>query len=225
MAAAGCSRSTMAATRSASSPSISATGALTRDAVQSRRPWRRRSGDPWPSIRPARRSSSETVDPGRRWRASSSHRPRPRRRRAARSPWDVGANPFSIAFSRDGNLRLRGRERGNRDRGLQRRRRALASSPRCPDRRSIRATRFRAAYATDSAGRLFIANYGADQVRVFTTSGGVPTGVTGNPFPSGLVEPSDPRRPAPGRVLPGGGPRRRARSASTRSAAAVRGRR
>ena len=43
------------------------------------------------------------------------------------------------------------------------------------------------AYAADSAGRLFIANLGANQARAFTTSGGVPTGVTGNPFTSGLT--------------------------------------
>ena len=44
------------------------------------------------------------------------------------------------------------------------------------------------AYATDSAGRLFVSNLLPNQVRVFTTSGGVPSPVPGNPFTSGLTE-------------------------------------
>jgi hypothetical protein len=41
------------------------------------------------------------------------------------------------------------------------------------------------ALATDSAGRLFLAN-STSQVRAFTTSSGVPSPVLGNPFASGL---------------------------------------
>jgi 6-phosphogluconolactonase (cycloisomerase 2 family) len=43
-------------------------------------------------------------------------------------------------------------------------------------------------YATDRTGRLFIVNWFANQVRAFTTAAGVPTGVTGNPFTSGLTQ-------------------------------------
>ena len=49
------------------------------------------------------------------------------------------------------------------------------------------------AYATDNVGRLFIASDFGTEVRVFTTTpgtllnGGLPTGVTDNPFPSGLL--------------------------------------
>jgi 6-phosphogluconolactonase (cycloisomerase 2 family) len=44
------------------------------------------------------------------------------------------------------------------------------------------------AYATDSAGRLYSANFNAGQVRAFTTVSGVPAAVAGNPFTSGLTE-------------------------------------
>ena len=40
-------------------------------------------------------------------------------------------------------------------------------------------------YATDAGGRLFSVNYASDQIRAFTTSGGVPTAVSGNPFSAG----------------------------------------
>ncbi|HNG34307.1 MAG TPA: putative Ig domain-containing protein, partial [Blastocatellia bacterium] len=43
------------------------------------------------------------------------------------------------------------------------------------------------AYATDISGRVFLANVDAGQVRALTTSGGVPTDVSGNPFTSGLT--------------------------------------
>ena len=42
------------------------------------------------------------------------------------------------------------------------------------------------ALATDAAGRLFVANFQAGQVRVFTTASGIPSAVSGNPFASGL---------------------------------------
>jgi 6-phosphogluconolactonase (cycloisomerase 2 family) len=46
------------------------------------------------------------------------------------------------------------------------------------------------ALATDNAGRLFVGDFNANpnQLRAFTTSGGVPSAVTGNPFTSGLTD-------------------------------------
>jgi len=44
------------------------------------------------------------------------------------------------------------------------------------------------AYATDSAGRIFAANYNSGLVRAFTTANGVPSPVSGNPFTSGLTQ-------------------------------------
>ena len=57
---------------------------------------------------------------------------------------------------------------------------------------------FPIAYATDTGGRLFSATNEDNQVRAFTTSGGVPTAVSGNPFAapglndalSGVVHPA-----------------------------------
>jgi hypothetical protein len=43
-------------------------------------------------------------------------------------------------------------------------------------------------YATDSVGRLFMANYLSGRVSALTTASGVPADVTGNPFPSGLSQ-------------------------------------
>jgi len=43
-------------------------------------------------------------------------------------------------------------------------------------------------YATDRDGRLFLVNFYDAQVRAFTTSAGVPSGASGNPFASGLTE-------------------------------------
>jgi hypothetical protein len=45
------------------------------------------------------------------------------------------------------------------------------------------------AYATDSQGRLFMATVSDQALRIFTTSSGVPTPVSGNPFASGLTLP------------------------------------
>jgi 6-phosphogluconolactonase (cycloisomerase 2 family) len=44
------------------------------------------------------------------------------------------------------------------------------------------------AYATDSNGRLFLANFSANGIRAFTTSNGIPSPVLGNPFTSGLSQ-------------------------------------
>jgi hypothetical protein len=45
------------------------------------------------------------------------------------------------------------------------------------------------AYATDSQGRLFLATVSNPGLQIFTTSSGVPTPVSGNPFASGLTLP------------------------------------
>ena len=43
------------------------------------------------------------------------------------------------------------------------------------------------ALATDDVGRLFVAHFGLDQLRVFATSDGVLSPVTGNPFAKGML--------------------------------------
>jgi 6-phosphogluconolactonase (cycloisomerase 2 family) len=105
---------------------------------------------------------------------------------AAGSPFNTGtAQPFSTAFSQDGNFVYTGGNAGatfagfivNATTGVLT---ALAGSP----FNSIGS--FPSAYATDATGRLFVGNDA--QVRVFTTPGGIPTAVTGNPFASGLTE-------------------------------------
>ncbi|HLX62924.1 MAG TPA: PKD domain-containing protein [Planctomycetota bacterium] len=42
-------------------------------------------------------------------------------------------------------------------------------------------------YVIDAAGRLFLANYSATTLRVFTLSAGIPSAVTGSPFTSGIA--------------------------------------
>ncbi|MEP7341021.1 MAG: putative Ig domain-containing protein [Acidobacteriota bacterium] len=105
---------------------------------------------------------------------------------AAGSPFNTGtAQPFSAAFSQDGNFVYTGGNAGatfagfsvNAANGVLT---ALAGSP----FNSIGS--FPAAYATDASGRLFVGNDA--QVRVFTTPSGIPTAVAGNPFASGVTE-------------------------------------
>ena len=159
---------------------------------------------PWASIRPARRSSSGTQLPSvaRELRHHADHRDG-----GGRQPVrdGAGASPFSIAFSRDGNFVYTGGNSGNRDRRLQRR--GEHRRPHAVARIAVRLGQLCSpcAYATDSAGRLFVANRPLSEVRVFTTSAGVPTGVRAIRFrPDSLVS-APARRPPPGRVLPGGG--------------------
>jgi 6-phosphogluconolactonase (cycloisomerase 2 family) len=107
---------------------------------------------------------------------------------AAGSPFSTGAaNPFSCAFSRDGNFVYTGGGGGATFAGLSVNATtsvltALAGSPFNSGSTSL------LAYATDSAGRLYSANFAAGQVRAFTTTSGVPAAVAGNPFTSGLTE-------------------------------------
>jgi 6-phosphogluconolactonase len=109
---------------------------------------------------------------------------------ATDSPYSTGtAVPFSCAFSSDGAYVYTGGVGGVIDSiagfsadagtGILT---PLAGSPFAtgafaPD-----------AYATDSAGRLFVSGFSSGQMRAFTTSGGALTPVSGNPFPSGLSQ-------------------------------------
>ena len=106
---------------------------------------------------------------------------------ASGSPFAMGvvSDPMAMAFSRDGNHVYAGGNVGNRIAGFRVAvstgvLTALAGSP------FDSGNALPVAYATDEAGRLFIANRDAGELRVFTTSAGVPAGVTGNPFLSGL---------------------------------------
>ena len=105
---------------------------------------------------------------------------------ASGSPFAMGADshPSSIAFSRDGYYVYAGGDYGHGIAGFSifPSTGVLNALPGSPFNSG---NRFPLAYATDNAGRLFVSNDYEGQVRVFTTSGGVPTGVTGNPFPSG----------------------------------------
>lgn len=110
---------------------------------------------------------------------------------AASSPYLTGsAVPFSSAFSTDGNFFYAGGDSSATFAGfsvdfLTGVLTPLAGSP------FESGSSFPVAYATDSSGRLFLANFIAGFVRAFTTSGGVPSGVAGNPFSSGLTNASD----------------------------------
>ncbi len=105
---------------------------------------------------------------------------------AAGSPFAAGAPSFSCAFSRDGNFFYTGGNGGtafagfgvNAATGVLT---ALAGSP------FAWGNSFPLAYATDGAGRIFSASFSAAEVRAFTTVSGVPAGVAGNPFTSGLT--------------------------------------
>src|SRR5882762_3484319 len=113
---------------------------------------------------------------------------------AAGSPFSTGtAVPFSCTFSRDGQFFYTGGNGGvfagfsvDQSTGILT---PLAGSP------------FSAGviqpvgYQTDSDGRLFAVAHGYDAsssrwVVAFTTSGGIPTAVAGNPFPTPQVEPT-----------------------------------
>ena len=105
---------------------------------------------------------------------------------AAGSPYSLGsASHYSSVFSQDGNFLYAGFVPTtiagfsvNAATGVLT---ALPGSP------FSSGNNYPSAYATDTAGRLFIANALAGQVRVFTTTSGVPSAVSGNPFTSGLT--------------------------------------
>lgn len=107
---------------------------------------------------------------------------------AAGSPFSTGsAAPFWCAFSRDGNYVYTGGNSGTAFAGFSVNAAtgvltALSGSPFNSGNNNP------AAYAFDDAGRLFLVNALARQVRAFTTGGGVPSPVLGNPFASGLTE-------------------------------------
>ena len=95
------------------------------------------------------------------------------------------ARPLSSAFSADGNYFYTGGATGNNFAGFSVNSgtgvlTALAGSP------FASGSTFPLAYATDSSGRLFLANFSAG-VRAFTTSAGIPAAVSGNPFTSSLT--------------------------------------
>jgi len=108
---------------------------------------------------------------------------------AAGSPYSAGVEVvFESAFSRDGNYVYAGAGNGNpaspstagfsvnASTGVLT---PLAGSP------FTLGGIFPIGYATDTSGRLFAANNEGNQVRGFTTSGGVPTAASGSPFPAG----------------------------------------
>jgi hypothetical protein len=95
-----------------------------------------------------------------------------------------GASPFACGFSRDGLFAYTGGNVGSVIAGfsVNPSTAVLAALPGSPYDTSAANP---VAYATDSAGRLFTSNFGTG-VRAFTSSSGVLSPVSGNPFPSGL---------------------------------------
>lgn len=107
------------------------------------------------------------------------------------SPFSTGgASPFSSVFSRGGNFFYTGGSSGNNFAGFNFNAATgvLTALPGSPFNSGNTNP---VAYAADSQGRLFLANQTANQLRVFTTSSGVPSPVTGNPFVSGLMSAAD----------------------------------
>ncbi|MBI5584582.1 MAG: beta-propeller fold lactonase family protein [Deltaproteobacteria bacterium] len=108
---------------------------------------------------------------------------------AAGSPFATGAAaPFSCAFSQDGSYVYSGGNSGSAIAGFSVNAgtgvlMTLSGSP--FESGSLSSPM---AYATDDVGRLFVSNFNANQVRVFTTSGGLPSPVLTSPFVSGLTE-------------------------------------
>jgi 6-phosphogluconolactonase (cycloisomerase 2 family) len=106
---------------------------------------------------------------------------------AAGSPFTTGAaRPFSCSFSQGGNYVYTGGNSGSTFAGFSVDSATGVLTP-------LAGSPFDSGggaplgYATDSFGRLYSVNAGAGHVRAFTTSAGVPTGVSGNPFTSGLT--------------------------------------
>ncbi len=101
------------------------------------------------------------------------------------SPYVPGTSePFSSKFSVNGNYFYTGGNDGNLFAGysVNPATGALTALPGSPFNSG---GTFPLGFATDSQGRLFSIN-GSSQLRAFTTSNGVPAGVAGNPFQSGL---------------------------------------
>ena len=108
------------------------------------------------------------------------------------SPFATGADAkvVSCAFSRDGNFVYAGGWSGSSIAGfsVNAGTGVLTPLPGSPFVAGVHGSLFGGTfprgYATDSMGRLFTASLWT--VEAFTTVGGVPTGVAGNPFPSGM---------------------------------------
>jgi 6-phosphogluconolactonase len=105
---------------------------------------------------------------------------------AAGSPFATTVFPFSSTFSRDGHYIYSGGNFGTDIGGFSVDAgtgiiTGLAGSP------FNSGALFPVAYTADSAGRLFVSNINANQVRVFTTSAGSLSPVLNNPFVSGLT--------------------------------------
>ena len=105
---------------------------------------------------------------------------------AAGSPLATsGASPFSCGFSRDGLYAYTGGNVGSVIAGF-------AVAPATGVLTALAGSPFDTAaanpvgYATDSSGRLFTSNFGTG-VRAFTSSSGILSAATGNPFASGLT--------------------------------------
>ncbi|MGH9842046.1 MAG: putative Ig domain-containing protein, partial [Blastocatellia bacterium] len=105
---------------------------------------------------------------------------------AAGSPYSTGsASTFSTVFTQDGNYVYTGGNTGVAIAGFSVNAAtsvltALVGSP------FNSGGNVPKAYATDAAGRFFVGN--DTQVRVFTTSSGIPSAVSGNPFASGVTK-------------------------------------
>jgi 6-phosphogluconolactonase (cycloisomerase 2 family) len=106
---------------------------------------------------------------------------------AVGSPYSTSDPVFSCAFSQDGSYVYVGGESGTGINGFAVDAAIGVLTPLSGSPFPSGAD-YPLAYATDVSGRLFSANYTSNQVRGFTTSSGIPTGVSGNPFTSGLIE-------------------------------------
>jgi 6-phosphogluconolactonase len=106
---------------------------------------------------------------------------------AAGSPFSTGtATPFSCRFAQGGTHVYTGGSVGNTIAGFSINTGTGVLTPLAGSPFDSGAAN-PLAFASDLSGRLFSAAFVAGQLRVFTTSGGTLTGVTGNPFASGLT--------------------------------------
>jgi 6-phosphogluconolactonase (cycloisomerase 2 family) len=104
---------------------------------------------------------------------------------AAGSPYSTApTQSYSSVFSRDGNFLYAGGNSGNTFAGFGVNPTTGVLTP-LPGSPFDSGADNSISYATDSQGRFFSADTN-DQIRVFTTSNGIPTAVTNNPFASGL---------------------------------------
>ncbi|MCG3193790.1 MAG: hypothetical protein DIJKHBIC_03044 [Thermoanaerobaculia bacterium] len=102
------------------------------------------------------------------------------------SPCAVGVETFSGVFSTDGNYFYTGGDSGGAIAGLMVNPVTGTVTP-LPGSPFASAGANPVAYRYDSSGRLMTSNAPDGHLRVFTTAGGVPSPVLGNPFSSGLA--------------------------------------